>query len=148
QQGVDVIVDDTYNFARPYFQDGPIALQAEATVAAGITYVVAAGNFGAPANQPGGHHWWGVFDPFNIFSSPTWHVFAGGDNLGSGDIGDGVWIAPGATFNASLQWSDAWGGSGNDYDLLLMDGDSNFSTTVLASGLQTQNGNDAPYESL
>src|SRR5690606_36579465 len=42
--GADVIVDAVFYFAEPAFQHGPIAVAAEAAVAAGVPYFTAVGN--------------------------------------------------------------------------------------------------------
>ncbi len=126
--GARVIVDDLGFFGEPYFEDGAIATAVRAAVAAGVTFVSSAGN-GALL------HYEGRYRPS---PSSKYHDFRGGpvDNV------DTVLVSPGGTLLCVLQWDDPMGGSANDYDLYVLDGEQK---TISASE-NVQNGNDDPIE--
>jgi hypothetical protein len=76
----------------------------------------------------------------SYFGVSTWHDFKAG---GGADPGLNYAVGAGAVLTVILQWNDAFGASGNDYDLVLAD--SGFSGVLDVSDL-VQNGNDDPYE--
>ena len=61
---------------------------------------------------------------------------------GTGDFADGVVVPAGGTLSCTLQWNDPFGGSGNDYDLLLLD--ANFD--LIAQSIDPQVGAQDPIE--
>ncbi len=130
-QGVDIIVDDLGFFAEHYFSDDPIAQTVNNAINAGVVYLTAAGNQ-AQTHYQGQ---WSVAGGVHDFD-PT----AGVDNL----LDVGVVPANGV-INVFLQWSDAQGGSGNDYNLGLWDV-ANGAFVALSTGAQT--GAQSPFEAI
>gem|GEM_PF-2566491 len=135
--GCSVIVDDIFFFTEPAFQDGLIAQAVESVVADGAAYFSAAGNAGNLNDGTSGV-WEGDFAattaPTVLFG--TAHDFGGGFNFNR-IVVDPVII--------TLQWSDAVGGSRNDYDLYLLDAAE---STILDFSTNVQDGNDNPFESI
>ncbi|HEV7732983.1 MAG TPA: S8 family serine peptidase, partial [Candidatus Binatia bacterium] len=126
--GAKIIVDDLGFSSEPYFEDGVVAAAVRAAVAAGVSFHSSAGN-GALLHYEA---------PFRASPGTKFHDFRGGpvDNV------DTVLVAPGGTLLCVLQWDDPFGGSGNDYDLLVLDADQN----TVTSSENVQNGNDDPIE--
>ena len=128
--GANVIVDDLGFFGEPYFEDGPVAAAVSAAVTAGVSYHSSAGNearehleeeFFPLAGSNGGAHDFGA---------------------GAGDLTDGVVVPAGGTLTCILQWNDPFGGSGNDYDLVILDADLN----LVAQSIDPQVGAQDPIE--
>ena len=136
--GCRVIVDDVGYFREPVFEDGPIAQAVNEVAKAGVQYYSSAGNSGNLDQQTGGV-WQGDFVP-----GPTPAILAG---LGEvhmfqpGMVGNRITKDGSSVF--SLQWSDPFGGSANDYDLFLLDAGM---TRIVRSSTTVQDGNDDPYE--
>ncbi len=136
--GCDVIVDDVFYFAEGVFQDDDVAAAVDSVTAAGVQYYSSAGNSGNLNDGQSGV-WEGDFS-----ATTTPGVLTGnGDALdfGSGDAGNEVTSDSPKIF--ILQWSDPLGGSGNDYDLYLLDAAM---TTVVGAGFNYQDGDDDPIE--
>jgi hypothetical protein len=131
-QGVQVLVDDLGFSNEPFFADGPVAQAAADAVARGVTFVTAAGNE-AP------DHYQASFRGAGSTGQAEPHDF------GAGDVGQSVLIPPGGAFEAVLQWSDPFGGSRNDYDLILVRS-SDGALLAFSSNLQT--GSQNPFERL
>ena len=137
--GADVIVDDIGYLLTPAFQDGVIARAVSAAAARGCYYFSAAGN-GGNLQHNTSEVWEGDFaagTPLNLTgvgSGAAYHDFGGGVTGNAFVEGEGFLI--------SLQWSDPFDGSVNDYDLFLIDADDN----VLASSTSTQDGTQDPLE--
>lgn len=138
--GCQVIVDDVSYFAEGVFQDDVVAAAVDTVKAAGVQYYSSAGNSGNLNDGQAGV-WQGDFvattTPAVLSSSGTAADFGGGDA--------GNDITADSTSFFTLQWSDALGGSGNDYDLYLLDPTL---TSVLDFSNATQDGNDWPYEQI
>jgi hypothetical protein len=135
--GCDVIVDDVFYFAEGVFQDGIIAAAADQVSAAGVLYFSSAGNSGNLNDGTSGV-WEGDFAPAvppGPLTGFDTHDFGGGASLDT--------ITQDSPFLFTLQWSDPLGGSGNDYDLVLLDATG---TTIFAVGATTQDGDDDPFE--
>ncbi|MDP6523855.1 MAG: YDG domain-containing protein [Kiritimatiellia bacterium] len=136
--GCDVIVDDVGYFAEYVFQDGIIAQAVETVVAAGATYFSSAGNSGNLNDGQSGV-WEGDFAAAGSRPTPitygTAHDFGGGVNYNTITVDSSSYF--------TLQWSDPGGGSGNDYDLFLLNGTR---TSLYDYSNATQNGDDDPYE--
>ncbi len=54
-------------------------------------------------------------------------------------------VSPGECVTADLQWSDPWGASGNDYDVLIFDFEQNL-LNAPGAGQAVQDGDDNPQE--
>ncbi|GMU20670.1 MAG: hypothetical protein AMXMBFR13_07670 [Phycisphaerae bacterium] len=137
QAGCQVIVDDVSYVNEPVFQDGIIAQAVETVCAAGALYFSSAGNFGNKNDDTSGV-WEGDFAP-----GATPAVLAGygtAHDFGGGVTGNTL---SGEPWFITLQWSDPWGGSANDYDLVVLDSTL---TSVLAYANDQQDGNDDPFE--
>jgi hypothetical protein len=134
-QGCDIIVDDLGFFDQGYFTDTTVANAASAAVAAGVTYVTAAGNFSDI------HHWQGNFvQGLSAFGGGRLHQFGT-----PGQDVNTVNVPNGSQVRVFFQWSDDFAASANDYDLYLYDGDT---IAQLDSSTFVQNGNDKPFESV
>jgi hypothetical protein len=133
-------VDDVSYGTEPAFQDGIVAQAVNTVTASGALYFSSAGNQGNKDDGTSGV-WEGDFADSGVtLTTPkgTGHVH----NFGGGTISDlitspGPWI--------SLQWSDAWGASANDYDLFLLDP---FLSYVVGSSTDVQNGSGTPFEGI
>ncbi len=149
QAGCDVIVDDVANLTEPYFQDGVVAQSVDAAVAAGIAYFSSAGN-------SGDNHYEARYRDTNPGDDLVFPLDVHDFGLAAGGASDTDWaglVGPGGNFFAAfLQWSDAFGASGNDYDLYLFDagglpaGDPAGVFPVGGLGLDVQDGDDDPAE--
>jgi subtilisin family serine protease len=126
--GADVIVDDLGFFGEPYFQDGPVAAAVRAAVQAGVSYHSSAGNEAQEHLE----------QDFVATPNSTLHDFSGG----AGDNTNAVVVPPGGTLTCILQWNDPFGGSANDYDLLLLDQNLN----TIATSVDRQDGTQDPIE--
>lgn len=131
---VDVIVDALDFYDQPYFTDGTgtVAEQVKLAIEEGVTYVSAAG-------EAVERHYQGMFASTGG-DFPLRHDFESGAGV---DSFLRVRVPPGAIFDVTLQWSDEWGASANDYNLTIWNDPP---TQVLASSVITQNGTQNPFE--
>ena len=138
--GADIIVDDVSYFAEPVFQDGIIAEAVAQVIADGAQYYSSAGNSGNFNDGTSGV-WEGDFagtaPPLPLTGLGDAHDFGGGVNFNE------ITLDSPSLF--TLQWSDPHAGSGNDYDLFLLNDDL---TQVLASSTDVQDGDDDPFEAI
>ena len=132
--GADIIVDDIRFFQEPYFEDGPVARKVKQAVDDGVIYTSAAGN-GAQ------NHYEADFIATTFRNMPV-HDFGAAAGQASDATMD-VLVDAGGLVVVTLQWSDAFGSSGNDYDIFILDEFGNISP----GGNDTQNGADDPLES-
>jgi hypothetical protein len=137
--GAHVIVDDLVFTDEPKFEDGPIALAARRFASGGGVYVAAAGNFARL-------HYYATYvrgrsATFSNFTYPALHAFA------PADFGNGLRIPAGGQVLVVLQWNDPFGGSQNDFDLVLAR-PANGGDVVLAASTAEQSGSGNPYEAL
>ncbi|MFI5365154.1 MAG: S8 family peptidase [Candidatus Binatia bacterium] len=139
--GCDIIVDDISFFSEPVFQDGIIAQAVETVAADGALYVSAAGNNGNEDDGTSGT-WEGDFTPSSstISVSNTTEVL---HDFGGGTIDPITAEADQPPVVITLQWSDAFGASGNDYDLFIISGN-----TVVAASTDSQTGTGDPIEAV
>ena len=140
--GCDIIADDTSYLDEPVFQDGVIAQAVNAVTADGALYVSAAGNGGNEDDGTSGA-WEGDF----VASSMTIPLSGGGDEVlhdfGDGNVPDQITTQLNPGGFVTLQWSDAFGASANDYDLFLLNAAG---TDVIAASTDIQNGSGDPLE--
>jgi len=130
--GCNIICDDIGWLLEPFYEDGTVASHINSVISSNdIIYVSSAGN-------SGNSHYQGNFYP--IVGDPTVHDFSEGDTTGN-------FLYLPLSFYQSvfivLQWDDPFGGSGNDYDLYLI----NLSTSdVVALSQIWQTGTEDPLE--
>ena len=139
--GCDVIVDDVAFLDEPVFQDGVIAQAVETVAADGALYVSAGGNGGNKDDGTSGT-WEGDF----VASSSTIEFPDATEVLH--DFGGTPFDAITAESDQppviiTLQWSDAFGASGNDYDLFIISGNN-----VMAASTDSQSGTGDPIEAV
>jgi hypothetical protein len=151
--GCDIIVDDLFYFAESPFQDGQGPLVVSSTnggivtqavndvTASGALYFSSAGNSGNKNDATSGT-WEGDF-----VSAGTLALVPGGNVL---DFDTSAAVATSDLFTvgtgtapATLDWSDPLGGSGNDYDLYIL---NSTLTTVIAVANNVQTGTQDPHE--
>ncbi len=146
--GCDVIVDDIGYFAEGVFQDDIIAQAVETVAAQGVLYFSAAGNSGNLNDGTSGVYegdYDGTALPAVLVGlGVSAHDFTGGGANLNEVTEPGFGIGNDAPF-FTLQWSEAIGSSGDDYDLFLL---NPLSTSVVAASVDVQNGNDRPFEDI
>jgi hypothetical protein len=140
--GANVIVDDVFYFAEPFFQDGIIAQAINQVVASGVSYFSSAGNSAANSYES------------QFRSSGSSVLFAGSDahdfDPGAGvDVFQEVTVPLGATVRISMQWDQPFAsvsgaGSTNDIDIALLNASG---TTIVAESVDG-NVNKDPLEIL
>jgi YDG domain/Subtilase family len=137
--GCNVIVDDVGYLAEPVFQDGIVAQAVETVTAAGAVYFSAAGNSGNLTDGTSGV-WEGDFVATagsGPLAGSTVHDFGGGVSY------DTVTVDSPSLF--TLQWSDAFGASANDYDLYLL---NSARTVIYDASTDAQSGTQDPFEAI
>ena len=124
-KGCDIIVDDVCFPRESAFQDGIIAQAVNEVTADGCVYVTCAANKG---NVETGHGaaWEGDFkSAAQVIVDGVEYEVHGFGSLGNEECNKlRYWAVATATLRGttiSLQWSDAWGSSANDYALALYD---------------------------
>ena len=113
-RGCNIIVDDVFYFAEPFFQDGIIAQAVDRVVDRNVSYFSAAGNSARRSYESG-------------FRNSGQSVVIGGTNygvahdFGGGDIRQSITIPAGGQLRLALQWADPFfsvsGGAGAQTDL-------------------------------
>jgi Subtilase family len=134
----DIIVDDVSYFAEPAFQDGLIAKAVNDVVASGAMYFSSAANSGNLTSGTSGT-WEGDYKAGAASAAPlplgyTLHDF------GTSQTSNAL---TGAASFIDLKWSDALGGSANDYDLFVLDSTG---TTILCASTDIQSGTQDALE--
>ena len=111
--------------------------------AGGALYFSSAGNEGNKDDNTSGV-WEGDFNDSGTGTVGTVTI-AGGTihNFGGGVLSDQLTAGNGGNAPVGLFWSDPLGGSGNDYDLYILDTGL---TTVVSAATNIQDGNDDPVE--
>jgi hypothetical protein len=137
--GCNIVVDDVYYFAEPFFQDGIIAQAVDQVVARNVSYFSSAGNSARRSYESG-------------FRNSGQAVIVNGANygiahdFGGGDTRQTITIPAGGQLRLSLQWADPFfsvsGGEGaqTDLDILL------FRNGVLYTGSASDNIGADPVE--
>ncbi len=135
-QGCDVILDDVGFYGEAFFTDSAIAQHVSSVITNNdVVYVTSAGN------SAGGKHYQAQYvQGLSATSDGRLHKFGG-----PGEDVNNITIPNGETFRAFLQWSDAWGGSNNNYDLYLYNSNT---FAKLGQGVSVQDGQagDLPFE--
>jgi hypothetical protein len=133
--GADIINDDVFYFAEPFYQDGIIAQAVDQVVAAGVAYFSLAGNFGRRAYESG------FRDSGANGCGGRLHDFDPGPGV---DTAQQVTIPAGQQVTLSFQWDQPFfsvsGGLGstNNMDICLLDN----TNTVVASSTNNNVGGD------
>jgi subtilisin-like proprotein convertase family protein len=139
--GCDIIVDDVIYFKESPFQDWIIAQAVNDVIADGALYFSSAGNEGNTVDGTAGH-WEGDF----VNSGQVVGKFAGYahdfDPSGATQVFEPISDDSSAGVPVLLNWSDPLGGSGNDYDLYLLDAAGN----VVGLSQDYQTGTQDPFE--
>ena len=132
--GAKVLVDDIGYLGDAVFEDGIVAQAVNAANALGCHYFSAAGNAG---NLDDGTS--GVWEGDFVLGADSDE--GGRHNFGGGATSNVITVDP--SDDITLQWSDKWGASANDYDLYLFSSDLQ---TVVASSVDVQDGSGDPLE--
>jgi hypothetical protein len=136
--GCDIIVDDISYPDEPVFQDGTVAQAVDTVTAAGALYFSSAANSGNLDSGTSGT-WEGDFSGDGaapkITETGTVHSFGATDY--------DVLTSLSSFGEYGLQWSDAQGGSCNDYDLFILDPTG---TVVELSSTNRQTCGQNPFE--
>ncbi|HEX7277271.1 MAG TPA: S8 family serine peptidase, partial [Acidimicrobiales bacterium] len=134
--GADIINDDVFYFAEPFYQDGIIAQSVDAAVAAGVPYFSLAGNFDRLAYENA------FRDSGSNGCGGRLHDF---DPGGGVDTRQRVTLAAGSRVTLSFQWDQPFfsvsgaPGSATNMDLCLINVATN---AVVASGVNNNVGAD------
>jgi subtilisin family serine protease len=136
EAGCDILVDDISYRTSPAFQDGIVARTVRRVIRQGTLYFSSAGNVGNLTHRSSGV-WEG---DFSAASDPLPGVHGIVHHFGT-SVSDAV----GGGTTATLQWSDPWGASTNDYDLCVLSPDL---SRVFACSTNVQDGDDNPYEQI
>ena len=128
--GAQVIADDVTYLEEPFFQDGPVAVAANAVAAAGVSYFSAAGNDNVVDKKGRNIASWEAPQfrdsstcPADLLALPE---FGPGhcmdfDPGAASDQTFGIAVASGATLTLDLQWAEPWNGVKTDLDVYLLD---------------------------
>lgn len=124
--GVDVIADDTFAITEPFFQDGVVSQAVDAARAAGVTYLVSAGN---RARQSWEGSYAPTTDPRGLSpSSNDFNPAAGADAIQT------VGTFTNRNMFIELQWAEPFGASASDFAVDVYGGGS-YAFTVDADNL-------------
>ena len=104
--GVKVIADDTFQITEPFFQDGIVAQAVDRARAAGVTYLVSAGN---RARQSWEGTYTAMADPRAVSRLPTTSTLARVRTRSRPSA-----RSPTANMFIALQWDEAWGEATTD----------------------------------
>ena len=126
--GADVITDDIFNLAEPFFQDGVIAQAADQAVANGAAYYTSAGNSSDnsyEATYSNSGQTITYTNNNNVSVTETLHDFDAGFGV---DTAQSLTFQAGGSFTLGFQWDNPFssvsagsGGAIEDYDILLTD---------------------------
>jgi Ca2+-binding RTX toxin-like protein len=134
--GADIINDDVFYFAEPFYQDGPIAQAVDTAVTGGVPYFSLAGNLDRVAYESAF-----ADSGTNGCNGGVLHDFDPGPGV---DTTQQITIAAGSTITLSFQWNQPFftvsglPGSANNMDICLLDN----TNTVVANGNNNNVGND------
>ncbi len=141
--GCSVIIDDVFYSNESPWQDAIIAQAVNTVTAAGALYFSSAGNSGNLNDGTSGV-WEGDFNDSGV------DLISGPDNLGRlHQFTTGVTLntvnAGGSSRHIDMMWSDPLAGSGNDYDVYVLNAAG---TSILRSSDSSQTGTQDPYEGI
>ena len=141
--GCDIIIDDVFYSNESPWQDAIIAQAVNAVTLSGALYFSSAGDSGNLNDGTSGV-WEGDFtnSGVDLISGPNnlgrLHQFSPGVTMNTVSSG-------GSSRRIDMFWSDPLGGSGNDYDVYVLNAAG---TSVLRSSDTNQTGTQDPYESV
>jgi len=138
--GCDIIVDDITYFAEAVFQDDNVSQAVNTVTADGAIYFSSAGNSGNKNDGTAGV-WEGDFNDSGISTVGTVALSGGTVHDFGGGVTNNLQTLAGRA--PTLNWSDPLGGSGNDYDLYIL---NNSLSSVALALTNVQDGNDNPIE--
>jgi hypothetical protein len=150
-QGANVVVDDITYFDEPMYQDGIVEQAVTAVRARGVDYFTDAANNRVVKNG----HEVGSYEAVAgyratacpaIASITTTHIDC--HNFGTAATPDSTFSYtgnPGATMRAILNWAEPWAAVNTDYDIYLVDENTNAITASGASA-NTGGGSQKTYE--
>jgi len=145
---VDIIADDVAFFnAGSYDGTSPVSLQSTTSVQAGVANFLAVGN---QAQQ----HYQGVFTDTDGDGLHEFDVSLGMPYVNNSGETLNITVPPGVSgVRIFLQWNDPFGGSGNDYDMLLIQpadpsGFDDPTLVIVGSSTNPQLGNENPTEAI
>jgi subtilisin family serine protease len=134
--GADVIVDDISYFEEPFFQDGPVAVAIDETVAEGIPYLTSAGNDNLENGENGtGERFasWETPGPYrdspgcpphleaiSVEAHPD-HCLDFNPSEAVTDETFAITVEPHQELIADVQWTEPWFGVRADLDAYLLD---------------------------
>ncbi|HJV08126.1 MAG TPA: S8 family serine peptidase [Acidimicrobiales bacterium] len=133
--GADIVNDDIFYFAEPFYQDGIIAQAVDQVVTGGVAYFSLAGNFDRQAYESG------FRDSGNNGCGGRLHDFDPGPGV---DTAQQITIPAGQGVTLSFQWDQPFfsvsgaPGSANNMDLCLLDN----TNAVVATGANNNVGGD------
>ncbi len=136
--GADIIVDDVFYFAEPFFQDGIIAQAVDTVTAQGVLYYSSAGNAGSDSYEA-------FFEDSGITETGTFGAIAHDFDPGAGvDTRQLVTLGAGREIQLSFQFDEAFSSAGgvgpsSDYDIYLYEA----GTDNIVASSTTSNANDA-----
>ncbi len=140
--GCDIIVDDIIYHREAVFQDDNVARAVNTVTADGALYFSSAGNEGNKDDNTSGV-WEGDFNDAGTGIVGAVTIAGGTVHNFSGGITNNLLTVSNSGKNIGLFWSDPLGGSGNDYDLYVL---NNALTSVVSAATNVQDGNDDPVE--
>ena len=138
----DVVIDDLGFYDEPFFEDGPVALAAQAAVDNDVIYVSACGNDALVHVQ----------ETFTDNDADGSHNFQGEDAEGDTNLFNNFLVAipAGGGVEIDLQWDDPFDAATNDMDLSLIidDDDDTTNGTLGTETSDTNNIGGQPSEQL
>lgn len=140
----DIIVDDIFYFAEPFFQDGVIAQAVETVVGQGVSYFSSAGNSADQSYESSSIH----FTSDTLFASSNYDSFFDFDTGPGIDTRQAITIPGRGSIRLSFQWDDPFytlSGVDTDLDLLLVESGT---TRILASASVRNVSTQTPVEIL
>ena len=159
EAGAEVIADDVFYLEEPFFQDGPVAVAVSEAVAAGATYLSAAGNDNLIDAEGHDIASWETPEFRDAGSCPA-EVLGGFKashcldfDPGAGvDKTFGIKVEGGEVLTVDLQWAEPWFGVETDLDVFLLNAEGqlieaefsdNFASQTPTEILQWVNGSSS-----
>ena len=134
-RGCNIITDDLFYLAEPFFQDGVVAQAVDKVKSQGVTYFSAAGNSSVRSYES--NYRKSNFEPFGTGLGTAHNFSAAGDEP---RYFQPVYIPANSTFIASFQWDEPFysaGGLGSrsDLDIALLDTGGNIVAYAFADNI-------------